>query len=59
MANSIYLDIYTILHTYIYGGVELTADMSLTLTLLSTAACVFAVALPFIAVRWLLRGICR
>lgn len=56
---SIYADIYNLLHTYIYGGLELTSDMSLTLTLVSTMACLFAVALPFAVVWAAIKRICR
>lgn len=47
---SIYQSIFDIIHTYIYGGVTMTADMTLTTTLLSTGASIFVVALPFTVV---------
>ena len=47
---SIYQNIYDLLHTYVYGSVELTSDMSLVCTLLSTIGCVFLVSLPFLLV---------
>lgn len=50
-SQSLYESIFELLHTYIYGGVELTSDMSLVLTLCATAACLFAVSVPF-AVVW-------
>ena len=55
---SVYDSVYTLIHRFVYGGVDLTADMALTLTLLATAACVFVVAIPFVLVigffkRWL------
>lgn len=46
----IYQELYTLLHTYIYGGVTMTADMELTCTLISTAGAIFVVALPFLLV---------
>lgn len=42
-----YQTLYELLQTYIYGSADLTADMTLTLTLLSTIGVVFVVALPF------------
>lgn len=47
---SIYQSCYDLIQTYIYGGVELTSDMSLVCTLVSTCACLFCFALPFILV---------
>lgn len=47
---SIYQSIFDLIHTYIYGGATLTADMNLVATLLSTCACVFCFALPFMVV---------
>lgn len=49
---SIYQSCFDLVHTYIYGGVELTSDMSLVATLISTIACLFCFALPFIVVWW-------
>lgn len=48
--TSIYQSLFDIIHSYIYGGVELTADMNLVCTLLSTMGVVFCVALPFLIV---------
>lgn len=49
-----YQNLFDLIHTYIYGGVELTSDMSLICTLISTIGCVFLVSLPFIVVYKLL-----
>lgn len=46
----IYQAIYDIIHQYIYGGVTMTADMSLVTTLIATTASIFTVALPFLVV---------
>ena len=44
-------EIYTLFYTYIYGiDTVLSPDMSLTLTLLSTIACLFVVSIPFLVV---------
>lgn len=51
----IYQELYSLIQQYIYGGVDLTADMSLTCTLIATAGSIFVVALPFLLV-W---RICR
>lgn len=53
-----YFELYTLLQQYIYGvDTVLTADMTLTLTLLSTVGSLFLVGLPFLLVwkvfRWL------
>lgn len=55
---SVFHSVYDIIHHYIYGGVEMNADMSLTCTLLATIASVFVFAVPFVLVwgffkRWL------
>lgn len=47
---SIYQNCFDLIHQYIYGGVTLTADMSLVCTALATAACVFVFAVPFMVV---------
>lgn len=47
---SIYQSLYDLIHTYIYGGVTLTSDMSLVCTLISTIGCIFLVSLPFVVV---------
>lgn len=44
---SIYQNLFDLIHTYIYGGVTLTADMNLICTLIATMGCIFVVALPF------------
>lgn len=55
---SVYECVYNLIHRFVYGNADLTADMSLTLTLVSTTACLFVIALPFLAIyaffkRWL------
>ena len=57
--DGIFPTLYSLLHEYLYGlATELTPDMSLTLTLLSTIGCVFVVALPFLFGWKLVRNIC-
>lgn len=46
----IYQSLFDLLHTHIYGGVTLTADMNLTCTILSTIGAVALVAMPFCVV---------
>lgn len=46
----IYQNIFDLIHQYIYGGVELTADMNLVTTLIATAGCIFIIAIPFLLV---------
>ncbi len=50
MTISIYQQLFELFHTYIYGGIELTADMNLTLTVMATAGAVFLASLPFVIV---------
>lgn len=51
---SIYQNLYDLISTYIYGG-TLTTDAELVCTLVSTAGCLFLVALPFLVVLKVLR----
>ena len=51
---SVYQSCFDLVHQYIYGGVQLTSDMSLVATLIATIASVFLFALPFILVFWIL-----
>lgn len=51
----IYQELYTLIQQYIYGGVELTADMSLICTLVATMGAIFVVALPFIVVLFIIK----
>lgn len=52
MQTGIYFQAYELFLTYIYGveASVLTADQTLTLTILATAASVFLVVLPFVIV---------
>lgn len=50
MQTGIYQQLFELLHTYVYGGVDLTADMNLTLTIAATFGALFLVSLPFILV---------
>lgn len=54
----IYQELYSLIQTYIYGGIELTADMSLVCTLIATAGSLFVVALPFCLVWRICRMLC-
>lgn len=53
----IYNSIYNILQGFLFGSEALTSEMSLTLTLCSSAFSVLAVALPFIAVLSVARAV--
>ena len=50
MEISMYQSIFDLIHTYVYGGVTLTSDMSLVCTLVSTIACLFFISIPFLVV---------
>lgn len=47
---SMYQSLFDLIHTHIYGSVELTSDMNLVCTLIATIGCIFVVALPFLVV---------
>lgn len=47
---SMYQSLFDLIHTHVYGGVELTSDMNLVCTLISTMGVIFMVAIPFIVV---------
>lgn len=53
-----YLQIYQLFIDTVYGGLTLTPDMTLTATIISTTACVFCFALPFIVVWRFIRAVC-
>lgn len=56
----LYSTLYSLLQQYIYGAdAVLTADMSLTLTVLATAGSLFVVSLPFVLVWRIIRGLSR
>lgn len=55
---NIYQSLFDILHTHIYGGATLTADMNLVCTLMSTIGSVFVFAIPFMVCFWILKTIC-
>lgn len=50
-----YSNLYELLQTHIYGVMELTPDMELTLTMLATIGCVFMVSIPFLLIYKVLR----
>lgn len=47
---SMYQSLFDLIHTHIYGGVELTSDMNLVCTLISTIGVLFVLAIPFFVV---------
>lgn len=50
VSTGIYQSLFNLIHEYVYGNVELTSDMNLVCTLLSTLGALFLVALPFLLV---------
>ena len=59
-SDSLYHSAWNLLSDYIYGvGAELTPEMNLTLTFLSTLVSLFVVSVPFIVVWFVLRLITR
>lgn len=53
----IYQNCYDLIQRYIYGGVELTSEMELVATLLSTIGVVALFSLPFVLVFWVCKMI--
>mgnify|MGYP003302962537 FL=1 len=49
--NNIYLDLYDIVHQYLFGGSTLASKQYLVCTLVATLGSVFIIALPF-AIVW-------
>lgn len=47
---SIYQSLFDLIHTHIYGGVVLSADMNLVCTLIATLGVLFVVGIPFFVV---------
>lgn len=47
---SMYQSLFDLIHTHIYGGVELTSDMNLVCTLIATIGCLAFIAIPFFVV---------
>lgn len=44
---NIYLDLFNLIHQYVFGGATLTANTDLVCTLVATIGCVALVAMPF------------
>lgn len=55
----LYPTLYELLCQYIYGSMELTEHMELTLTILSTIGSLFVVAIPFLAVWLIIKAVFR
>ena len=53
-----YQNLFDLIHTHIYSGVELTPDMSLVCTLIATIGCILVVSLPFFVVYKILSFVC-
>lgn len=56
--NGVYQQLYDQITNVIYGG-QLDAYQELVATLISTGACIFMVALPFIVVYMVIRLVTR
>ena len=53
----IYQTCFELIKTYIFGGVELTADMNLIATLISSISVIVLFSLPFVLVFWLIKTV--
>lgn len=51
----IYQNLYNIIQTYIYGGIEITPNIDLVCTLVATIGSVFVVSIPFMVVWFVIR----
>lgn len=45
---NIYQNLFDLIHEYIFGMEELTANTDLVCTLVATTGCLFVIAIPFI-----------
>lgn len=54
-SHAIYQSLYSLLHTHLYGGAELTPEMTLTLVQVSTFFTLACVFIPFIPFLWLFK----
>lgn len=55
----IYQGIYDIIHTYIFGGVQMSSNMELVCILIATIGCLFLISIPFLLVWKLILTISR
>lgn len=56
---SMYQSLFDLIQTHVYGGAELTPDMNLVCTLISTIGVLFCIAIPFFVVYRILCFITR
>ena len=55
VSNGVYQSFYSLLHTHIYGGSDLTPEMTLTLVQVSTFFTLVFIFIPFVPFFWLLK----
>lgn len=58
MENGIYTALYTLVQNAFYGSSSLTGWQELVLTIIATAGCLFAFAVPFMIVWKVIKMIC-
>lgn len=56
---NIYQSFYDLIHTYIFGGVEMSSNMELVCILIATLGCLFLICIPFLLVWKLILTITR
>ena len=56
---NIYQSLFDIIHTYIFGGVEMSSNMELVCILIATIGCLFLICIPFLLVWKLILTITR
>lgn len=44
---NIYQNLYDLVHQYVFGSVEMTANMDLVAVFVATLGCLFVIGLPF------------
>ena len=55
MTSGWYQQLYDIIHTYVYGGVDLTPEMEMVATLVATIFSIGCFALPVIVCFWIIK----
>lgn len=58
VSDSLYYQAYEMFRGFIYGDGDISSDQSLTLTIISTLAVLFVVALPFLIVFFVIKFVC-
>ena len=55
---NIYQNLYDLIHNYVFGGVALSPNADLVITLISTLGCLFLISIPFIVLYKAIQLVC-